>query len=150
MASMVCLRQVDIKVLIAYSSVAHIGLVVSCILRQRGRGVLRGVAVIIAHSFSSSWMFFYRRFCYGRRGRRNLLLRRGHGAKVARFLFFWFLACVGNLGGPPTLNLWVEIIGVVNLIRVSVFYLIPISLALFLRVGYTLILFRQVNQGGRH
>ena len=53
-----CLGQVDVKVIIAYSSVAHIGLAIAAIIYLRNIGSRGAVLLILAHEFSSSRIFF--------------------------------------------------------------------------------------------
>ena len=53
-----CLGQVDVKVIIAYSSVAHIGLAIAAIIYLRNIGSRGAVLLILAHEFSPSRIFF--------------------------------------------------------------------------------------------
>ena len=73
----ICLNQLDIKVIIAYSSVAHIGLVISSLLYFSNIGLIGGVILIVAHGLSSSAIFYGRNLLYLRRFSRRILLRKG-------------------------------------------------------------------------
>ena len=53
-----CLRQIDRKTMIAYSSVAHIRLVIRAILSQSKLGLAAGAMIMVAHGLTSSGMFF--------------------------------------------------------------------------------------------
>jgi len=72
-----CLQNQDIKVSIAYSSVAHIGLVIARTCSGTAAGVSAAIMVILSHGISSSIMFFQRHIVYIRSGRRNTLLITG-------------------------------------------------------------------------
>ena len=64
--SVLCLRQIDTKILIAYSSVAHMSLVVSTTLSQTLYGALAAYFIIIAHGVTSSGMFMAANLSYER------------------------------------------------------------------------------------
>ena len=69
-----CLRQRDIKVLIAYSSVRHISLVIRAVLLQSYVGIFAALIIIIAHGFSSSGIFMGANLIYENSNSRNLLV----------------------------------------------------------------------------
>ena len=74
---LVCMRQSDIKALIAYSSVAHIGLVICGLVLGRWWGLNGAVVVILGHGLCSSGMFCIANIIYERVGRRRLFIRKG-------------------------------------------------------------------------
>jgi NADH-ubiquinone oxidoreductase chain 4 len=76
---LVCLCSVDIKGLIAYSSVIHMGVIVVGLLRGRVLGYLGAVLIMIAHGFSSPGMFSLANFNYEVTGSRNVCLQKGVG-----------------------------------------------------------------------
>lgn len=61
----VCLRQVDLKSMIAYSSVVHMGLVVGGIFVGFGSGVVGSYVLMIGHGLCSSGLFYYVGVVYG-------------------------------------------------------------------------------------
>jgi len=75
--SLICLRQVDVKALIAYSSVAHIGLVLSGLVVFGWWGVNGAVIVIVGHGLCSSGLFCLANIVYERIGSRSLLVSKG-------------------------------------------------------------------------
>lgn len=75
--SLLCLRQVDIKSLIAYSSVVHIRLVLCGLMIFRFWGFMGSVVVIVGHGLCSSGLFCLANIVYERLGRRRLLVRKG-------------------------------------------------------------------------
>merc|ERR1712156_680083 len=72
-----CLRQVDVKVIIAYSSVAHMGLAIAAIIYLRNIGTRGAVLLILAHGFSSSRIFFGGNSFYLRKFSRRIILIKG-------------------------------------------------------------------------
>lgn len=73
----ICLRQIDVKSLIAYSSVAHIRLVLCGIIIFSLWGLRGGVIVIVGHGLCSSGLFCLANMVYERVGSRRLLVRKG-------------------------------------------------------------------------
>jgi NADH:ubiquinone oxidoreductase subunit 4 (subunit M) len=75
--STLCLRQIDMKVLIAYSSVAHIRAVLVAIISQTYLGILTAIVIMVAHGLASSGIFGATGPLYARLHTRNLLLGKG-------------------------------------------------------------------------
>jgi len=74
---LICLRQSDIKSLIAYSSVSHIGLVLGGIMTLNSWGLYGAFVIIISHGLCSSGLFCLANIAYERSGRRRLFLNKG-------------------------------------------------------------------------
>ena len=75
--SLICLRQFDIKSLVAYSSVAHIGLVISGILIINLSGIIGSLILILAHGLCSSGLFCLTNIVYERTSSRSLFINKG-------------------------------------------------------------------------
>lgn len=75
--SIICLRQSDIKSLIAYSSVGHIGLIVAGILSNSKLGIQARLAIIIAHGLRSSALFCLANIRYSITITRRIVLTKG-------------------------------------------------------------------------
>lgn len=75
--SLFCIRQTDLKSLIAYSSVAHMSMVIGGIITLSYWGVCRSFALIVGHGLCSSGLFCLSNFSYERFGRRSLLISKG-------------------------------------------------------------------------
>ena len=74
---LICLRQTDIKSLIAYSSVAHMGLVLRGIRTLSAWGLSGAVVVMVGHGLCSSGLFCLANVVYERLGRRRLYISKG-------------------------------------------------------------------------
>lgn len=86
--SFLCLRQTDIKVLIAYSSVAHIRMVAACITLPNFPAIIARLVILLAHGISSSAIFGAANILYLKFNSRNLLLIGGTLRIVPAFAFF--------------------------------------------------------------
>jgi len=75
--SLFCIRQTDLKSLIAYSSVAHIRMVIGGIMTLSYWGVCRSFALMVAHGLCSSGLFCLSNISYERFGRGSLLISKG-------------------------------------------------------------------------
>lgn len=145
--SLVCLRQVDIKSLIAYSSVVHIRLVLCGLIIFSWWGLIGAVVVIVGHGLCSSGLFCMANIVYERVGSRRLLIRKGLLNYIPRIGLWWFLLRVGNIAAPPTLNLFGEIRLIVSLIRWRRLRILGLILLSFFRASYTLYIYRLRQHG---
>jgi len=147
LVSLICLRQIDLKALVAYSSVAHISLVIGGLIVLTRWGWGFSYTLIIAHGLCSSGLFFLVNLFYERLGRRRLLINKGILAFIPRISLWWFLLCASNIAAPPTINLLGEI-GLLNRIigwsKIIIIILIFIS---FFRAAYTLYLYSFSQHG---
>lgn len=117
MIRIICLRQIDMKSLIAYSSVAHIGLVLCGLRIIIWWGLNGAVIVIIGHGLCSSGLFCLANIVYERVGRRRLIIGKGLLNFIPRIGLWWFILRVGNMAAPPSLNLLGEISLIIALVR---------------------------------
>jgi len=145
--SLVCLRQIDIKALIAYSSVAHIGIVLRGLLTLTYWGLRGAYSLIIAHGLCSSGLFCLANISYERLGRRSLLINKGLLNFIPRLALWWFLLCAGNIAAPPTLNLLGEISLLNRIVAWSWYTIIVLSFLSFFSAAYSLYLYSFSQQG---
>nr|ACZ29022.1 NADH dehydrogenase subunit 4 [Phoca fasciata] len=105
MTSSICLRQTDLKSLIAYSSVSHMALVIAAILIQTPWSYMGATALMIAHGLTSSMLFCLANSNYERTHSRTMILARGLQVLLPLMAAWWLLASLANLALPPTINL---------------------------------------------
>lgn len=108
-----CLRQGDLKILIAYSSVSHMGMILGGILTFSYWGLRRRLIVMLSHGLCSSGLFFLTNVCYERIGSRRFMFIKGLISLIPKITLWWFLFCCLNISAPPSLNLLGEI-GLIN------------------------------------
>lgn len=145
--SLICLRQMDIKALIAYSSVAHIGIVLGGLLTLTYWGLRGAYTLMIAHGLCSSGLFRIANISYERVRSRRLIINKGLLNFIPRLSLWWFLLCSGNMAAPPTLNLLGEIRLLNRIVRWSFYSIIFLSLLSFFRAAYSLFLYSYSQQG---
>nr|YP_007624973.1 NADH dehydrogenase subunit 4 [Pseudoryx nghetinhensis]ABP38140.1 NADH dehydrogenase subunit 4 [Pseudoryx nghetinhensis] len=114
MTSSICLRQTDLKSLIAYSSVSHMALVIVAILIQTPWSYMGATALMIAHGLTSSMLFCLANSNYERIHSRTMILARGLQTLLPLMATWWLLASLTNLALPPTINLIGELFVVMS------------------------------------
>nr|UEK25569.1 NADH dehydrogenase subunit 4 [Spilogale gracilis martirensis] len=105
MTSSICLRQTDLKSLIAYSSVSHMALVIVAVLIQTPWSFAGATVLMIAHGLTSSMLFCLANSNYERVHSRTMILVRGLQTLLPLMAAWWLLASLANLALPPTINL---------------------------------------------
>ena len=91
-----CLVQVDIKSMVAYSSVVHINLIIRRLMTHFKVGILERYVIIISHGLCSSGIFYIVNLYYLRSGRRLLFLNKGIVGNLPSIVIWWFLFCIVN------------------------------------------------------
>nr|YP_010118099.1 NADH dehydrogenase subunit 4 [Popillia mutans]QPN54193.1 NADH dehydrogenase subunit 4 [Popillia mutans] len=145
--SLVCLRQIDIKSLIAYSSVAHMGMVLSGILTLSYWGMSGALVMMIAHGLCSSGLFCLANISYERLHSRSIYLNKGLINLMPIMSMWWFLFSCCNMAAPPSLNLLGEIILINSLVSWSNWTMIFLSLMSFFSAAYSLYLYSYSQHG---
>ena len=145
--SLLCLRQVDIKALIAYSSVVHMRLVLCGLIIFRWWGLIGAIVVIIGHGLCSSGLFCLANIVYERIGSRRLLIRKGLLRFIPRIGLWWFLIVIGNIAAPPRLNLVGEISLIIRLVSWRKITMVILAFISFFRAEYTLYIYRLSQHG---
>jgi len=105
----ICVQARDIKVLIAFSSVAHMAFVVIGLLSGSLSGVLCAYLVLMRHGIRSSAGFFFAFLLYQTRQTRSIILNKAANTSRGVMILYWTIICLGLMGAPPSFNLWVEI-----------------------------------------
>nr|QVL28795.1 NADH dehydrogenase subunit 4 [Mesembrius niger]UXG19024.1 NADH dehydrogenase subunit 4 [Mesembrius sp.] len=147
LVSLICLCQTDLKALIAYSSVAHMSIVLSGLMTMTYWGISGSYTLMIAHGLCSSGLFCLANISYERLGSRSLFINKGLLNFMPSMTLWWFLLCSANMAAPPTLNLLGEITllnSIVSWSWVTMFMLIFLS---FFSAAYTLYLYAYSQHG---
>lgn len=147
LVGIVCLVQVDIKRLVAYSSVVHINLILCSIMTLYNLGFLRRYIIIISHGLCSSGLFYIVNIYYSRTMRRLLILNKGLIRKLSILILWWFILCSANFSFPFSINFIREIIILIVIINWDNFIIIYLILICFFRSAYSLYLFSYVRHG---
>nr|AAP33784.1 NADH dehydrogenase subunit 4 [Diporiphora nobbi coggeri]AAP43118.1 NADH dehydrogenase subunit 4 [Diporiphora nobbi coggeri]AAP43124.1 NADH dehydrogenase subunit 4 [Diporiphora nobbi coggeri]AAP43268.1 NADH dehydrogenase subunit 4 [Diporiphora nobbi coggeri]AAP43271.1 NADH dehydrogenase subunit 4 [Diporiphora nobbi coggeri] len=141
MAGLTCLRQTDLKAMIAYSSVSHMGLVTAAALLQTPMSISGTMILMMAHGLTSSMMFCLANMLYERTNSRTLITMRGLQKTSSLMTTFWLTACLTNLALPPTINLMGELTIISALYNWSPMTFLMPAIGTVLTAAYTMHMF---------
>lgn len=144
---LICFYQTDIKSLIAYSSVAHMRIVIGGIITISFWGIRGSYLLIISHGLCSSGLFCLANIVYERVGSRRIIINKGMINFIPRMALWWFLLRACNMAAPPSINLLREIRLFNRIIGWSTYSIIVLILLSFFRAGYTIYLFSYSQHG---
>nr|AHI95711.1 NADH dehydrogenase subunit 4 [Ara severus] len=147
MTSSICLRQIDLKSLIAYSSVSHMGLVIAACMIQTHWSFSGAMILMISHGLTSSMLFCLANTNYERTHSRILLLTRGLQPLLPLMATWWLLANLTNMALPPTTNLMAELSIMITLFNWSPPTIILTGTATLLTASYTLSMLTTTQRG---
>nr|UEX93140.1 NADH dehydrogenase subunit 4 [Gymnothorax favagineus] len=147
MTGSICMRQTDLKSMIAYSSVSHMGLVAAGILIQTPWGFTGAIILMIAHGLVSSALFCMANTNYERTHSRTLLLARGLQTLLPLMASWWFIASLANLALPPLPNLMGELMIITSMFNWSYFTIILTGMGTLITAGYSLYMFLMTQRG---
>nr|YP_010481019.1 NADH dehydrogenase subunit 4 [Perula sp. 1 HFZ-2022c]UVN16541.1 NADH dehydrogenase subunit 4 [Perula sp. 1 HFZ-2022c] len=145
--SLKCFCQVDMKSLIAYSSVAHMSLVISGIMTMNYWGYLGSYILMIGHGMCSSGMFCLANINYERLHSRSLYINKGMMNFMPSMSMWWFLLSSSNMAAPPSLNLMGEISLINSLMGWSWISMMMLMMISFFSAGYSLYLYSYSQHG---
>jgi NADH:ubiquinone oxidoreductase subunit 4 (subunit M) len=114
-ASFTTIRQVDLKRIIAYSSVAHMNLVVLGIFSGNIQGIAGAIFLMIAHGIVSSGLFFLVGILYDKYHTRLLFYYGGLVQTMPLFSTMLLILCLANTGLPGNCNFIGELVVFVGL-----------------------------------
>nr|BAP90331.1 NADH dehydrogenase subunit 4 [Stenodactylus petrii] len=146
MTSLICLRQADLKSIIAYSSVSHMGLVTAATLMQTPWSINGAMILMIAHGLTSSMLFCLANTTYERTQTRTLMLTRGLHLALPLMTTWWLLASLSNMALPPTTNLLGEIMIISSTFNWSTTTIALTAVTTLLTATYSLYIFIATQQ----
>nr|YP_009250618.1 NADH dehydrogenase subunit 4 [Heterotermes malabaricus]AMX22947.1 NADH dehydrogenase subunit 4 [Heterotermes malabaricus] len=147
LVSLFCMRQTDLKSLIAYSSVAHMGMVIGGVMTMSYWGVCSSFALMIAHGLCSSGLFCLSNISYERFGSRSLLVNSGLMNLMPSMTMWWFMLSACNMAAPPSLNLLGEIGLLSSLVSWSWCLMLVLIFLSFFSAAYTLYMYSYSQHG---
>nr|YP_009919060.1 NADH dehydrogenase subunit 4 [Tipula fascipennis]QMP96653.1 NADH dehydrogenase subunit 4 [Tipula fascipennis] len=147
LVSFMCLRQTDLKSLIAYSSVAHMSIALSGLLTMTSWGMSGAYTLMIAHGLCSSGLFCLANISYERMGSRSLFINKGMLNFMPSMALWWFLLSSCNMAAPPSLNLLGEVSLLNSIVSWSWISMFMLALLSFFSATYTLYLYSYSQHG---
>nr|ANZ03443.1 NADH dehydrogenase subunit 4 [Titiscania limacina] len=145
---LICIRQVDLKSLIAYSSVGHMGMMLAGAFSNSLWGMQAALLMMIAHGLCSSGLFTLAHYLYEKTGSRSLYVCKGMLIFLPAMAMWWFLLCISNMAAPPTINLLSEIMVFISMVYTSKMLMIPLMAMMFVAAVYNLFLYTATQHGG--
>jgi len=148
-ASLSTLRTIDVKELIAYSSVSHAAVYLAGVFSNTIQGIQGGILLGLAHGFVSSGLFISAGgILYDRSGTRLITYYRGIAQIMPVFSIFFFILSLGNCGAPLTLNFVGEFMSLYGIFeRIPVAGVLAASSIVF-SAAYTIFMFNRIAFAG--
>jgi NADH-quinone oxidoreductase subunit M len=145
--SLVAFRQVDIKKLIAYSSVAHMGFVTMGIFSGNAQGVQGAVFQMLSHGVISGALFLCVGVVYDRMHTREIAFYGGLTERMPWYAATFMLFTMGNVGLPGTSGFVGEILTMTGAYHASTWTVLFAASGVILSAAYALTLYRRVMFG---
>ena len=145
--SFVALVQEDMKKLIAYSSVAHMGFVTMGIFALNRQGVDGAVFQMLSHGFISGALFLIVGVIYDRMHTRDIAAYGGLAVRMPVFALLFMLFTMGNVGLPGTSGFVGEFLTMVGVFQVNTKVAFFAATGVILSAAYALWLYRRVVFG---
>ena len=150
-ASVSTLRTIDIKELIAYSSVSHAAVYLMGVFSKTIQGIEGGIALALAHGFVSSGLFICAGGAlYDRSITRLITYYRGIAQMMPIFSVIFFILCLGNCGVPLTLNFVGEFLSLYGAFERSPILGALASSSIIFSAAYTIYMFNRIAFSGSY
>ena len=145
--AMVALAQTDMKKLIAYSSISHMGFVTLGLFVFNKMALEGAVIQMISHGFISGAMFLCVGVLYDRMHTRKMSDYGGVANTMPKFAAFMMLFAMANAGLPGTSGFVGEFLVILGVFQVNAWYAIIAGTTLILGAAYTLWMYKRVIFG---
>jgi NADH-quinone oxidoreductase subunit M len=145
--SFVALMQEDIKKLIAYSSVAHMGFVTMGIFAMNAQGVQGGIFQMLSHGIVSGALFLCVGVVYDRMHTREIVAYGGLVNRMPLFAAVFMVFTLANVGLPGTSGFIGEFLALIGVFRVNTWVAFLATTGVILSAAYALWLYRRVIFG---
>jgi NADH-quinone oxidoreductase subunit M len=145
--SLVALVQDDMKKLIAYSSVAHMGFVTMGIFAVNQQGVDGAIFQMISHGFISGALFLCVGVIYDRMHTREIDAYGGLVNRMPAYALIFMFFTMANVGLPGTSGFVGEFLTLMGIFQVNTWVAAVAALGVILSAGYALWLYRRVVFG---
>ena len=145
--SLTTLRQVDLKKIIAYSSIAHMGFVTIGLFSFNLQGLEGSIFLMLSHGLISSALFLCIGILYDRHKTRMIKYYSGISQVMPIFTTFFLFFILSNIGFPGTSSFIGEILVFLGLFQFSSILVLFIILNTILSAGYSIWLYNRLSFG---
>jgi NADH-ubiquinone oxidoreductase chain 4 len=150
-ASFSTLRTIDIKELIAYSSVSHAAVYILGVFSNSIQGIEGSISLGLAHGFVSSGLFICAGgILYDRSSTRLITFYRGITQIMPLFSILFFILCLSNAGTPLSLNFIGEFLSLYGAFEKLPLLGALASSSIVLSAAYTIYMFNRISFGGKY
>nr|UFY98640.1 NADH dehydrogenase subunit 4 [Corynespora cassiicola]UFY98657.1 NADH dehydrogenase subunit 4 [Corynespora cassiicola]UFY98674.1 NADH dehydrogenase subunit 4 [Corynespora cassiicola]UFY98691.1 NADH dehydrogenase subunit 4 [Corynespora cassiicola]UFY98708.1 NADH dehydrogenase subunit 4 [Corynespora cassiicola] len=150
-ASLSTLRTIDVKELIAYSSVSHAAVYLLSVFSNNIQGIEGGINLGLAHGLVSPGLFICAGgVLYDRSHTRLISFYRGMAQVMPLFAIVFFILCLANCGTPLTLNFIGEFMSLYGVFERSSLFGLFASSSIIFSAAYTMYMFQRISFGGTY
>ena len=150
-ASFSTLRTIDVKELIAYSSVSHAAVYLIGAFSNTIQGIEGAISLGLAHGFVSSGLFICAGgILYDRSSTRLITYYRGIAQVMPIFSILFFILSLGNCGAPLTLNFLGEFMSVYGVFERMPILGVLASSSIIFSAAYTIYMYNRIAFGGSY
>nr|QLY89534.1 NADH dehydrogenase subunit 4 [Dreissena polymorpha] len=147
LTSIFCLCQSDVKALIAYSSIGHMGVCLAGVMSSSNVGWAGAVCLLFAHGLCSPMLFSMAGSMYQWSHSQSISLNKGLLLVFPSFALCWMVGCSLNMGFPPSLNFVGEVLLVCSSLHIFSWFSVLLGSMCFLAGVYCLYLYVSVCHG---
>nr|YP_010878916.1 NADH dehydrogenase subunit 4 [Batracomorphus allionii]WHE42568.1 NADH dehydrogenase subunit 4 [Batracomorphus allionii] len=150
LVSYICLIQSDLKFMIAYSSVSHMGMCIMGLMTYFNYGVLGSYLMMISHGFCSSGLFCLASFYYEFINSRSFYIMKGMMIYYPALSLFWFFFCSINMSCPPSVNFLCEFFIMMSMLSYSYISFFYMFFIFFFVSCFNFYMFSYINHGNNY
>lgn len=146
-ASLITIRQIDLKRIIAYSSVAHMNLIVLGLFSYTQQGIDGAIYLMIGHGIVSTGLFFCVGVLYERHHTRLLKYYGGLIETMPRYSIYFFMFTIANMGFPGTSNFVGEFLILIGIFEKNSIVMFFAATGIILGAVYSIWLYNRIIFG---
>nr|UEP15892.1 NADH dehydrogenase subunit 4 [Dolichoderus sibiricus] len=145
--SVLCLTQIDLKSLVAYSSVVHMNFMLCSMLTMFKIGFIGAYIMMIGHGLCSSGLFYMVNIYYSKSNSRVIFLNKGLMSMLSSYSLWWFLLCCSNFSFPLSINFFSEVYMISSIINWDIELMFFLMMICFFSGAYSLFLYSYIYHG---
>lgn len=141
------IRQVDLKRIVAYSSISHMALTTLGLFTKNEETLQGAWFLMVSHAFTSGGLFIIVNMIYSRWKTKNIKYYTGLVQVIPLIIVLFFIFSLGNLGMPLTANFVGEFLILLGLVKTNLIMGISSSICIVLAAIYSLYFFIRISYG---
>ena len=146
-ASLTTLRQIDLKKIIAYSSISHMGFVTLGLFTLNIQGIMGSIILMLSHGLVSSALFLCIGILYDRHKTRIIKYYSGMVQMMPLFTIYLLFFIFSNLGFPGTSSFIGELLVLIGVFQSNTFITFFVSVSMIVGASYSIWLFNRISFG---